>query len=104
MTKALLIFTLFIFALGGGVVLLLERTTNSEIVNRSSANSDWSYELRRHYYRNKIRFNAWWSKAQGKVKQKIKSGETTEQPKIIRWQDHNGTWHFEKKPEAVPPQ
>lgn len=103
MAKSLMIFTLIMLMLAACVVWFIEHSTETDIVARNVIQRQDSHQLKVYYYRAKIKSRAWWSRVKGKIKQITGSeAESASEPTIIRWQDHNGVWHFEEKKSAPP--
>jgi len=106
MLKSLLTFSLFILLIGGGAVWFIESNTTSDVVARGGMNStgaSWKHQVKVKYYGFKIRTKAWWSKTRAQIKRIMPGQEPLKEVEIIRWQDHNGVWHFEEAKPSAPP-
>lgn len=108
MLKSLLPFIVFCLLIGVAAVWLIEFNTNTEVVSRGEVKgtvSSWQYQARTQYYKMRIKTRAWWSRMRAEMKKFTSDQEPMREVEVLRWQDHNGVWHFEEaKPSPDPTQ
>lgn len=100
MKNAVLTFLVLMTLLGIGTILVVEEYSHEQILPRSIHGISIS-ELGRSYERGRRAFKQWWNKTIDKVPEPpvpvstpVQNSSPAEK-KIIKWQDAQGTWHYE---------
>ena len=99
-------FILFLAALGLGTVWVIEQETGTRILPKQTLVS--GYSARHFYVTSKIKLRYWWHRIAGKADRIVAIEHDTGRqdknaPELVKWQDENGTWHYEyKKPPPAP--
>jgi len=101
--RSLFIFVFLLVCLGAGTIWIVEKETGADLIP-GQHHFITSSGMRHFYLVHKLEWQEWWRNITGKNPDHISSVryESTDpkQPIIKKWQDKEGTWHFEYEKPA----
>lgn len=98
--KPLFIFIFCLACLGAGTVWVIENKSGTHILPKSMRIFSYS-GLNKLYENGRLKAMGWWYQVKNGVSpQPSNEDGPTDTRKIIKWQDKEGTWHFEYEKTA----